>query len=89
VIEGYRNQFFGDQIREEEMPEYFKDLVQSRVLHALARAHYYRQLFQYNLRIAKIHLVSASDVYQSLVEETAAGDAGGPGMGNGAGRAGG
>jgi len=68
VIQGYRNQFFGDQVREDDMPDYFKDLVEARVLHAVAQAHYYRTLCKHNVALAKIHLVSAANVYQEAVE---------------------
>lgn len=68
VIEGYRNQFFGDQIRDDDMPDYFKDLVEARVLHAVAQAHYYRTLCKHNVALARIRLVSASDVYQDAIE---------------------
>jgi outer membrane protein TolC len=68
VIQGYRNQFFGDQIREDDMPDYFKDLVEARVLHALTQAHYHRTLFKHNVALAKIRLVSASDVYQNAID---------------------
>jgi outer membrane protein TolC len=83
VVEGYRNQFFGDEIREEDMPDYFKDLVEARVLHAVAQAHYYRMLFKHNLALAKIRLVSGSDVYASAFEEAAGRDAAVPAGGNG------
>jgi hypothetical protein len=83
VVEGYRNEFFGDHIRDEDMPQYFKDLVESRVLHAVAAARYHRMVFAHNLALAKIRLVSASDVYQNLVHDVPADDPPLPGRGGG------
>jgi outer membrane protein TolC len=74
VIQGYRNQFFGDQVRDDDMPEYFKDLVETRVLHAVAQAHYYRTLCKHNIALARIRLVSASDVYQDAIQPAAPAD---------------
>lgn len=82
VIQGYRNQFFGDQIHEDDMPDYFKDLVEARVLHAVAQAHYYRTLCKHNVALARIRLVSASNVYQDAIEPPAPADPPEPDMGD-------
>jgi outer membrane protein TolC len=63
TLEGYRQQFLGDQIRDAEMPEYFEDLVNSRALLTLAKARYYQSVLQLNLALAKIRLASASNEY--------------------------
>jgi outer membrane protein TolC len=82
VLEGYRNQFFGNQIREDDMPDYFQDLIEARVLHAVAQAHYYRTLFKHNCALAKIRLVSASDVYPTAIDPSGAADPPEPGVGH-------
>jgi outer membrane protein TolC len=81
VVEGYRNEFFGDRIDDEDMPAYFKDLVETKVLHAVAQARYHQRVFEHNLALAKIRLVSASDVYQSMVDHVPADDPPGPDLG--------
>jgi|GEM_PF-3994713 len=52
TVEGYRQQFFGDQITDADMPEYFEDLVETRVLQAQTSAQYNQALYDYHLAIA-------------------------------------
>lgn len=95
TIEGLRNQFLGDQIDDEAMPDYFEDLIMARVLHTLARMRYYDIVYRYDLSLARIRLVTASNEYQNLFQDSSAGSAFAPDhrrarmQGDGAGAAGG
>jgi outer membrane protein TolC len=91
TLQGYRDAFLGGQIKDEAMPDYFKDLLTARVLHSMTRSRYNDTVLRYNLALAKITLVTASYEYgHSLADDRTAsvGVAGNADGGAGAGQAG-
>ncbi|HWB13946.1 MAG TPA: TolC family protein [Pirellulales bacterium] len=72
ALDGYWSQFAGDQIADEKYPDFFRDLLTTRLLLTQAQVQYYQVVFGHNLAVAKIELVSASNEDHSLVS------AGGP-----------
>jgi len=68
ALEAYRS--LRADIEEKAMPDYYEDLVNAWVLHSLARTSYYKTVFQYNLSLAKIRLVTASNEYQNLFDDS-------------------
>jgi len=75
TLEGLRHQFLGDQIEDQEMPDYFEDLINARILRTLASTRYHDVVYQYNLSLAKIRLATASDEFQDLSDRSAPGTA--------------
>jgi outer membrane protein TolC len=77
AVNGYWDQF--DDIADERYPDYFRDLLTTRLLLTQAQVQYYQVLFGYNLAVAKLELVSASNEDHALVSAaTPAGPAGRP-----------
>jgi outer membrane protein len=68
ALEAYRS--LRADIEDKAMPDYYEDLVNAWVLHSLARTSYYKTVFQYNLSLAKIRLVTASDEYRNLFDDS-------------------
>lgn len=79
TLDGYQNQFLGDQINEEDMPDYFEDLTQARLLRTRAAAEYYQTVHRYNLSLAQLQLVSGSDEYYTPIDDSGSASAGGSG----------
>lgn len=75
TIEGYRHKDLGGGVAPKDKPKYYEDLSQAWILHALAQSRYYGLVFECNRLLAKIKLITASDVYQDLVVERPGGDA--------------
>ena len=68
ALDGYRNQFALGAIADADMPRYFEDLAEARVLYTQARTRYDDTVYRYNLCLARIRFVTASHEYQSLVD---------------------
>jgi outer membrane protein TolC len=68
ALEAYRS--LRPDVEPKAMPDYYKDLVNAWVLHSLARTSYYKTVFQYDLSLAKIRLVTASHEYQNLFDDS-------------------
>ena len=87
AVDRYHEQYSGDQILDEDLPEYFEDLLTTELLLWQARTRYYRDVHGYNLSLANLRLVTASDEYQTVYETgdsgpaLSASDAGLPGGG--------
>ena len=66
TVDGFRNQYLGGLIEDDDMPEYFEDLINSQILQTQARTKLYETRYKYNLSLARIRLVTASNEYQML-----------------------
>ena len=61
ALESFDDLYKGDLLTDEEMPKYFENSLSTRFLLAAAQAKYYQVLFGYNLAVARLRLVTASD----------------------------
>jgi outer membrane protein TolC len=67
TVKSYQEQYAEDRIPFKELPKYFENLETAQLLLSAARLSYHEQLFAYNLTLAKILLVTASNELQTLV----------------------
>lgn len=61
TLEAYRNIFIGGLVRDEDLPNYFEDLVQARLLRTQAWIGYYKTVYALCVSLAQIHLVTGAD----------------------------
>ncbi len=62
AAESYRLQFSGGLIREEDMPDYFEDLVETRLLVVGTQVQNLETLYRMNIALAKLELVTSADL---------------------------
>jgi outer membrane protein TolC len=67
TVKSYEDQYAEDRIPSKDLPRYFENLETAQLLLSAARLSYHEHLFAYNLTLAKILLVTASDEIQTLV----------------------
>jgi len=67
ALDGYWSQYRGDWIADEKFPDFFRDLLTTRLLLTQAQVQYYQVVFGYNLAVAKLELVSATNEDHALV----------------------
>jgi outer membrane protein TolC len=61
ALQSYHNQFAGRQIAQKDLPKHFENEQTTILLLTLNRVQYNTQVYRYNLSLATIQLVTASD----------------------------
>jgi len=69
ALDAFENLFRGDLIAEEDMPQYIEDTLNSRFLLTRSEVKYNQAMFGYNLALARLRLVTASDELPSVSED--------------------
>jgi hypothetical protein len=64
----FDNQLSGGLIEDKDMPKYFQDLMLTQQLLAQALVRYHQSVYNCNVALARIRLVTACDDYQTFVE---------------------
>lgn len=64
----FDNQLSGGLIEDKDMPKYFQDLMLTQQMLAQALVRYYQSVYNCNVALARIRLVTACDDYQTFVE---------------------
>jgi outer membrane protein TolC len=68
ALKTYDAQLTGGLIEAKNMPKYFEDLILTRRMLTEALARYYQSVYNCNMALGRIRLVTACDEYQTFVE---------------------
>ncbi len=68
ALKSYDDQYVGGQIEDKNKSKYFEDLILARRMLTEALARYYQSVYNSNLALGRIRLVTACDEYQTFVE---------------------
>src|SRR5208283_672548 len=68
ALKTYDDQLRGRLIEDKNMPKYFEDLMLARRMLTEALARYYQSVYNCNVALGRIRLVTACDEYETFVE---------------------
>lgn len=72
ALKAFDNMFVGDQLTDEQMPKYFENSLSTRFLLVNSQVKYNQAVFGYNLALARLRFVTASEVLPEDAEELVA-----------------
>ena len=74
TMERYDDQYVLGLIKDEHWSDFFEDLLTTQLLLTQAQVRYYQTVFEGNLALAKVQLVTASDEYLSFLNRSPSGN---------------